>query len=179
MRSGTWDPGGRRKNCAFISLDPTRYPFEPLLRHETPFDDQLNVIGATRTPFAVSHHGRAFMWLCGGVEYLTLPQVMSGGHTANPGFSSTTGIHIYTGKFSQVTYDAKSGTAVIGTGLIWENVYQRLLDYNVTAVGGRVTGVSEPYDRFCPSHSVIQQIGVGGLTLGGGWSPKVFRRFVH
>jgi FAD/FMN-containing dehydrogenase len=68
---------------------------------------------------------------------------MSGGHATNPGFSSTKGIHIYTGKFSQVTYDADSGTAVIGTGLIWDNVYQQLQEHNVTVLGGRISGVSE------------------------------------
>jgi len=93
----------------------------------------LNVIEATRTPFAV----------------------MSGGHTVNPGFSSTRGIHIYTGRFSQVTYDAASNTAVIGSGLIWDTVYEKLQNYNVTVVGGRVPGV-----------------GVGGLVLGGGYSYK-------
>lgn len=48
---------------------------------------------------------------------------MSGGHTTNPGFSSTKGIHIYTGKFSQVAYDVTPGTAVIWSGLTWEGVY--------------------------------------------------------
>ena len=67
---------------------------------------------------------------------------MSGGHTTNPGFSSTKGIHIHTGKFSQVTYDAASGTAVIGTGLVWENVYRRLQDHHVSVLGGRIAGVS-------------------------------------
>ena len=60
----------------------------------------------------------------------------------NPGFSSTQGIQIYTGKFSQVTYDAVSSTAVIGTGLIWDTVYERLQEHNVVVLGGRVTGVS-------------------------------------
>ena len=70
-------------------------------------------------------------------------QVKSGGHTTNPGFSSTKGIQIYTGKFSQVTYDAASCTAVIGTGLIWDNVYEQLQIYNVSVLGGHDTGVSE------------------------------------
>lgn len=93
----------------------------------------LNVIGVTKTPFAVK----------------------SGGHGVNPGSSSTKGILIYTGRFSQVTYDAASGTAVIGSGLTWDNVYERLRDHNVTVIGGRVSGV-----------------GVGGLVLGGGYSYK-------
>ena len=65
-----------------------------------------------------------------------------GGHTINPGFSSTKGILIYTGRFSQVTYDATLGTVVIGSGLVWDTVYERLQEYNVNVVGGRVTGVS-------------------------------------
>ena len=64
----------------------------------------------------------------------------------NPGFSSTEGIHIYTGKFSQVTYDADSRTAVIGSGLVWDTVYDRLQDYGVTVVGGRASGVSQLSD---------------------------------
>jgi FAD/FMN-containing dehydrogenase len=75
---------------------------------------------------------------------------MSGGHTTNPGFSSTEGIQIYTGRFSQVTYDAASGTATIGTGLIWDNVYQQLQEHNVTVLGGRVPGVSGcDYPSWC------------------------------
>ena len=77
-----------------------------------------------------------------------MSQVKSGGHTMNPGFSSTKGIHIYTGKFSQVTYDAASGTAVIGTGLIWDTVHEQLQRYNVAVVGGRVSGVSERRNCF-------------------------------
>jgi len=73
---------------------------------------------------------------------------MSGGHATNPGFSSTKGIHIYTGKFSQVTYDAVSGTAVIGTGLTWGAVYQRLQDYRVSVLGGRVNEVSGCHDSL-------------------------------
>jgi len=67
---------------------------------------------------------------------------MSGGHATNPGFSSTKGIHIYTGRLSQVTYDTVSGTVVIGTGLTWGTVYQRLQDHSVSVLGGRVNGVS-------------------------------------
>jgi len=74
--------------------------------------------------------------------------VKSGGHTSNPGFSSTKGIQIYTGRFSQVTYDPESNTAVIGSGLIWDTVYERLQDHDVIVLGGRVTGVSEFLDSL-------------------------------
>ena len=72
----------------------------------------------------------------------------SGGHTSNPEFSSTNGIHIYLGKFSQVTYDPESGTAVIGSGLVWDTVYERLQEHGVTVIGARAPGVSERRDSI-------------------------------
>ncbi|KAL4076696.1 hypothetical protein V8B97DRAFT_1483468 [Scleroderma yunnanense] len=92
---------------------------------------QLQIIGENRCPFAVK----------------------GGGHTANPGFSSTTGVQVAMTRFSEVTYDSASQTAVVGTGLIWDDVYSALEPYGVNVVGGRITGV-----------------GVAGLTLGGGYS---------
>ena len=74
-----------------------------------------------------------------------------GGHASNPGFSSTTGVHIAMSRFSEVTYDAAAQTATIGAGLVWDDVYAALEPYNVNVVGGRVSGV-----------------GVAGFTLGGG-----------
>ncbi|KAJ7642602.1 FAD-binding domain-containing protein [Mycena polygramma] len=93
----------------------------------------IKLLGSTQTPFAVK----------------------GGGHTANPGFSSTTGVHISMSRFSGVTYDATAGTATIGTGLIWDDVYTALAPNDVNVVGGRVSGV-----------------GVAGFTLGGGYSWK-------
>ena len=101
----------------------------------------------------------------------------SGGHATNPGFSSTEGIHIYTGRFSQVTYDETSSIAVVGTGLIWDTVYERLQEYNVTVLGARESGVSGFRDSF--AHHVLNtvtcQVGVGGVVLGGGLSLEEFR----
>ncbi|KAH9931579.1 FAD-binding domain-containing protein [Fomitopsis serialis] len=91
----------------------------------------LQVIARTQTPFAVK----------------------GGGHSANPEFSSTTGVQIAMARFNDVTYDSSAGTATIGAGLIWDDVYAALEPYNVNVVGGRVTGV-----------------GVAGFTLGGGFS---------
>jgi len=45
-----------------------------------------------------------------------------------------------------MTYDVASSTAVIGSGLVWDVVYERLQEYGVSVVGGRVTGVSERRD---------------------------------
>ncbi|KAG5650440.1 hypothetical protein H0H81_012279 [Sphagnurus paluster] len=55
--------------------------------------------------------------------------------------------------FSEVTYNPTSQTAIIGAGLIWDDVYAALAPYDVNVVGGRVSG-----------------IGVAGFTLGGGYS---------
>ncbi|KAG6907669.1 hypothetical protein DXG01_007819 [Tephrocybe rancida] len=79
--------------------------------------------------------------------------VKGGGHASNPGFSSTTGVQISMSQFDEVTYDQASQTAVIGMGLIWDDVYAALAPHNVNVVGGRVSGV-----------------GVAGFTLGGGYS---------
>ncbi|KAI5120527.1 hypothetical protein M0805_004535 [Coniferiporia weirii] len=91
----------------------------------------LQIVNKTQTPFAVK----------------------GGGHATNQGFSSTEGVHISMARFNEVVYDASSGTADIGPGLIWDDVYSALAQYNVNVVGGRVTGV-----------------GVAGFTLGGGYS---------
>ena len=58
-------------------------------------------------------------------------------------------------RFSEVTYDASSSTAVIGAGLIWDDVYEVLEEQGAIVVGGRVSGV-----------------GVAGFTLGGGASTR-------
>ena len=74
-----------------------------------------------------------------------------GGHSSNPGFSSTPGVQIALYRFSEIVYNETSQTVDVGAGLIWDEVYAALEPYAVNVVGGRVTGV-----------------GVAGFTLGGG-----------
>ncbi|CAF1300260.1 unnamed protein product [Rotaria sordida] len=81
--------------------------------------------------------------------------VKGGGHSFNPGFSSTRGVHIYMRRFSKTTFYPNNQTVDIGPGLIWDDVYKALEPYNVSVIGGRITGV-----------------GVGGFTLGGGYGWK-------
>ncbi|KAJ3518855.1 hypothetical protein NMY22_g13470 [Coprinellus aureogranulatus] len=99
---------------------------------QTPLDvsEILTIVGDTRTPFAVQ----------------------GGGHTRNPGFSSTIGVHISMNGFRSIRYDPTSQTAEIGAGLRWQEVYAELEPYGVSVVGGRVPGP-----------------GVSGFTLGGGY----------
>ncbi len=54
-------------------------------------------------------------------------------------------------RFKDITYDAKTQTAAIGAGNIWDDVYEALNARGVNILGGRVS-----------------QIGVAGFTLGGG-----------
>ena len=96
--------------------------------------DAIKTIGSKRIPFAVS----------------------SGRHASNKGFSTTTGIQIDMKGFQQVVLDSSKQFVDIGSGNIWDNVYQGLEGTGVNIVGGRVTGV-----------------GVGGfITGGGGYSWK-------
>ncbi|THU84490.1 FAD-binding domain-containing protein [Dendrothele bispora CBS 962.96] len=91
----------------------------------------LQILGWTRTPFAIT----------------------GGGHSLNPGFSSTTGIHIAMSQFNKLQHNEEEGTIDIGAGLRWDDVYGLLNPKGYTVVGGRVNGV-----------------GVAGFILGGGLS---------
>ncbi|KAI1390546.1 putative FAD-binding oxidoreductase [Hypoxylon trugodes] len=85
-----------------------------------------------------------------GVEFA----VRSGGHSVVPGAANINGgVLIDLANFNTVEYNADQQVAVVGSGLRWKEVYTSLDQYNVTVVGGRVLDV-----------------GVGGLTLGGGLS---------
>jgi FAD/FMN-containing dehydrogenase len=91
----------------------------------------LQIVGATRTPFAV----------------------YSGGHASNPGFSSTSGVHITLKRFNQIDLSEDGKIVTLGFGQGWTDVYDALEGTGVNVVGGRVPGP-----------------GVGGFTLGGGYS---------
>lgn len=93
----------------------------------------MKLIGQHRVPFAIK----------------------GGGHALTPGFSSTVGIHISMSRFQKVIYHENNQTVDLGAGLIWDDAYKGLEPYNITVVGGRISGV-----------------GVAGLTLGGGYSWK-------
>lgn len=81
--------------------------------------------------------------------------IRSGGHASNPGFSSTTGVHISLSNMKQVELSPDKSRCTIGMGQIWSDVYRALTPSGVNVVGGRVPGP-----------------GVGGFTLGGGYSWK-------
>ncbi|KAH6627469.1 hypothetical protein F5144DRAFT_621651 [Chaetomium tenue] len=91
----------------------------------------LEIVGASSTPFAV----------------------YSGGHSSNPGFSSTTGVHITLKRLNQVDLSEDKKIVTLGFGQGWADVYDALDGTGVSVVGGRVPGP-----------------GVGGFTLGGGYS---------
>jgi FAD/FMN-containing dehydrogenase len=79
--------------------------------------------------------------------------VKGGGHTFNPGFSSTSGVEIAMARFNEIKVDSTYGTVEVGAGLTWDQVYDALEPTGVNVIGGRIPGV-----------------GVAGLALGGGKS---------
>ncbi|KAL1642408.1 hypothetical protein SLS58_005482 [Diplodia intermedia] len=81
--------------------------------------------------------------------------VKSGGHASIPGFSSTEGVHISLKRMNQVVLSANKSTVELGMGLTWADVYEELDGTGYNVVGGRVAGP-----------------GLGGFTLGGGYSWK-------
>ncbi|KAI0044154.1 FAD-binding domain-containing protein [Auriscalpium vulgare] len=85
----------------------------------SPADVGLQIVGSTKTPFAVK----------------------GGGHASNPGFSSTKGVQISMTRFNQVTNNPAASTVDVGAGLIWDDVYKALDGTGVNIVGGRVPGV--------------------------------------
>ena len=68
-------------------------------------------------------------------------QVKGGGHQTNPGFSSTSGVHISLTKFSEITYNAQKNVVTFGAGLIWDDIYAALDPLGVGVTGARCTGV--------------------------------------
>jgi FAD/FMN-containing dehydrogenase len=80
--------------------------------------------------------------------------VKSGGHSAVPGGSNVEGgITISFEKLSKITLAADRKTASFQPGHTWFDIYTALEKDNTAVIGGRVSDV-----------------GVGGLTLGGGIS---------
>ncbi|KAI0051841.1 FAD-binding domain-containing protein [Auriscalpium vulgare] len=79
--------------------------------------------------------------------------VKGGGHSANPGFSSTTGVQIALKRFTTLSINNSASTVDIGPGLLWADVYTGLSAQGLNVVGGR-----------------LSQVGVPGLVLGGGFS---------
>ena len=47
-------------------------------------------------------------------------------------------------RFSHVQYDESASTALVGAGLVWDDVYDALDALDVSVVGGRASGVRLP-----------------------------------
>ncbi|KAL8880398.1 MAG: hypothetical protein Q9198_002184 [Flavoplaca austrocitrina] len=80
--------------------------------------------------------------------------VKSGGHAAFAGASNIDGgITVSFELLNGITLSKNLNTASVQAGQRWGNVYRELAKYDITVIGGRVS-----------------EVGVGGLTLGGGIS---------
>ncbi|KAF8246113.1 FAD-binding domain-containing protein, partial [Wilcoxina mikolae CBS 423.85] len=76
--------------------------------------------------------------------------IRSGGHSMNPGFSSTSsGVLVSLKHLDQISLDTPAGTITIGAGNTWGAVYRFLSPLGLTVAGGRGSSV-----------------GVGGYSLG-------------
>ncbi|KAJ5806794.1 FAD-binding protein [Penicillium riverlandense] len=90
------------------------------------------------------------------ITHLQCPfAIRSGGHNANPGFSSVDGhgvvLDLSSLRHVELSEDRKVISA--GPGATWDIVYKKLEEYDLTVAGGRVA-----------------EVGVGGLITGGGMS---------
>lgn len=80
--------------------------------------------------------------------------VKGGGHSTNPGFSSTTGIQISLANFNELEYNSKTQNLRIGAGCLFDEVYKEIAQYKRNIVGG----------------ATAAGVGVAGWLLGGGYS---------
>ncbi|PYH43912.1 FAD-binding oxidoreductase [Aspergillus saccharolyticus JOP 1030-1] len=80
--------------------------------------------------------------------------VRSGGHSPNPGFAGVDrpGILIDLQRLNEITLSPDQSVLSLGPGARWGEVYQALDSTGLTVMGGR-----------------IEDVGVGGLLLGGGY----------
>ncbi|KAG1869490.1 hypothetical protein F4604DRAFT_1926884 [Suillus subluteus] len=62
--------------------------------------------------------------------------VKGGGHSTNPGFSSTTGIQISMANFNELEYNSKTQNLRIGAGCLFDEVYKEIAQYKRNIVGG-------------------------------------------
>ncbi|TGJ86627.1 hypothetical protein E0Z10_g2184 [Xylaria hypoxylon] len=87
----------------------------------------------------------------GGCNGNSTIAVRSGGHSATGSSSIINGVTIDLSHLNSTSYDPETNIASIGPGGRWQYVYKDLVEYGVTAVGGR-----------------DGDVGVGGFLLGGG-----------
>jgi FAD/FMN-containing dehydrogenase len=95
--------------------------------------------------------------------------VKSGGHNPNVGWSSVDGgVLISMKNLSSTVYDAAESTADIGPGARWVDVISTLQPYNVAVVSGRLG--KSLLNNETTMLTAIGDVGVAGLSLGGGLS---------
>ncbi|KAG0701510.1 hypothetical protein DFH29DRAFT_555526 [Suillus ampliporus] len=80
--------------------------------------------------------------------------VKGGGHSTNPGFSSTTGIQISMANLNDLEYNSKTQNLRIGAGCLFDEIYKEIAQYKRNIVGG----------------ATAAGVGVAGWLLGGGYS---------
>lgn len=79
--------------------------------------------------------------------------VRSGGHSAQKGAATETGVQIHLGKLQSIRLDRNAKIIHVQGGCLWDHVYKALEGSGLIAVGGGVW-----------------MVGVGGYLTGGGYS---------
>lgn len=79
--------------------------------------------------------------------------VRCGGHSAQKGAATQTGVQIHLGKLQETRLDQKTKIIHVQGGCLWDHVYKALNGCGLIAVGGGVW-----------------MVGVGGYLTGGGYS---------
>lgn len=79
--------------------------------------------------------------------------IRCGGHAAQKGAATETGVQIHLGRLQDTRLDEKSKTIHVQGGCLWDHVYKALQGRGLIAVGGGVW-----------------MVGVGGYLTGGGYS---------
>ncbi|KAH8797297.1 hypothetical protein DL96DRAFT_1788040 [Flagelloscypha sp. PMI_526] len=116
--------------------------------------DIMKVIAKHPCKFAVSVYPLNMKSVSLSLIIVKSMEVKGGGHTSNPGFSSTTGIHISMSRFNEIKYDDTTQSLAVGAGCVFHEIYRIIRPKNRNIVGG---GGS---------------VGIGGWILGGGYSLK-------
>ena len=97
--------------------------------------------------------------------------IKSGGHNPNVGYSSTDGgVLISMSNMSSTVLSMDQTTADVGPGARWLSVAETLEPYNLTVVSGRLGNYIQFPSGGKAGLTYSGDVGVAGLTLGGGLS---------
>lgn len=94
-------------------------------------------------------------------KFFAWHEIKGGGHSGNPGFSSTQGVLIAMRRFNQTKYHSKKNVAEVGVGTTWDQVYDVLTPLGVNVLGGRIAGNSPmEMSGFCELSALTRHLNI-------------------